>query len=165
VYAEAARTGYAPILVVERHFRVSRSTAGRWVAKARQADLLGQVRQGHRPSPNWKVIAVAEAVSVDPVVLHDAVLQHARGDLRVQDRRRSRTSISAAQSGVTGPPGIRPGTCIGDEAGRCLGLPSCLLGHDLLAAFSRQMEIAELIVFGGGAMRARKPGRPASSAA
>lgn len=87
VYSNAAATGHAPTLAVEKRFGVSRSTAGRWVAAARSAGLLEPVGQGRSPRLNRKIAAVARALGVDPQALRKAIVQHANGDLRV-DRTR-----------------------------------------------------------------------------
>jgi hypothetical protein len=54
VYSDAASGSHAPILAVERRFGISRSTAGRWVARPRKAGLLEQVGHGQCSRINWK---------------------------------------------------------------------------------------------------------------
>jgi hypothetical protein len=45
VYRKAHATGASPTKAVQRHFHVSRSTAGRWVGRARQQGYLGPTRE------------------------------------------------------------------------------------------------------------------------
>lgn len=46
VYADALGRGRTPTRAVARHFDVSQTTAAKWVAKARELDLLGPTTKG-----------------------------------------------------------------------------------------------------------------------
>ncbi|MFD0902347.1 helix-turn-helix domain-containing protein [Actinomadura sediminis] len=80
VYRAAARTGHGPTKAVAAHFKVSRATAGRWVAHARHTGLLKD-----EPRRNPKALAVAQALGVPYEDLCRAIRDHAGGDLRVTD--------------------------------------------------------------------------------
>ena len=69
VYSIAAAEGHAPTLAVQKRFKMSRSTAGRWVAAARRAGLLEPVGRGESPRLNRKLVAVAQELGVDPEAL------------------------------------------------------------------------------------------------
>jgi transposase len=86
VYSVAAAEGHAPTQAVEKRFRTSRSTAGRWVAAARRAGLLEPVGRGESPRLNRKLVAVAQELGVDPEALREAVVRRANGELRVRSR-------------------------------------------------------------------------------
>lgn len=51
VYLAGARATGAPTVAVAEHFGFSRSTAGRWVARARQAGLLPYMSSGRPNKP------------------------------------------------------------------------------------------------------------------
>jgi len=83
VYQDAVARGASPIKEVMERVGLSRATAIRRIKAARESGLLPA---DSRPIYSSKLVAVAQALSVDPGRLRDAVLEHAGGDLRVQPR-------------------------------------------------------------------------------
>jgi len=82
VYSEAVDVNDHPTLSVATTLGVTRTAAAKLVWRARQRGLLSPTRKGHDPTLNRKLIAVADAVGVEPRALHEAIERYANGDLR-----------------------------------------------------------------------------------
>jgi hypothetical protein len=83
IYLAAGQKGLPPTKAVREHFGLAQSTAGYWVAKARNANLLPPMGAGSNGSRNAKALRVAKALGVDYDALVRAVKRHANGDLRI----------------------------------------------------------------------------------
>lgn len=86
VYVEAAISGFPPTKSVQQTYGISYRAAANLVARARRLGYLTATTKGAKVGIPAKVAAVADAVGVDPVALHEAILVHAGGDLRISHR-------------------------------------------------------------------------------
>jgi hypothetical protein len=83
VYEDAIARGVPPIKEVMDRLGLTKPTAIRRIRAARDSGVLPE---DARPNHSQKLVAVAQALEVDPDKLVDAILEHADGDLRVQRR-------------------------------------------------------------------------------
>lgn len=84
IYRTACDEGTPPTKEVARRTGATYTAAAKLVSRARGAGLLEPTTPGRSPVRNRKVVAIAEALDVDPDRLRDAVIAHADGNLRVQ---------------------------------------------------------------------------------
>ena len=86
VYVEALEAGDPPTKAVQDTWGLTRSAAAKLVARVRAAGHLPATTQGVTGGFSPKVYAVAHALGVEPEALHEAVIKHADGDLRIAQR-------------------------------------------------------------------------------
>jgi hypothetical protein len=78
IYMQAAANGNPPTQAVADHWERPIRTASYWVKSAKASGVLPEVNVA-----NPKVLAIAQALNINPDKLEAAILEHAGGDIRI----------------------------------------------------------------------------------